>query len=348
MWKFFSLSVFTLLAFTVSTSAQMMISGEVVDVIDGRTVVVALPSGKVKVELQFIDVPETGQQLHDTVKEHLRQLTVGKPAEYRPKTLLRDRAVGQLKIKGVDVSQQMLRDGAAWLVPMQDSGQESSDYWKYATIESAAKKERLGVWSIPGMQPSWVFRAEKELAQRREQNSFVPRSSSSTAAKTNARIKVSPPSNPAFGDVGALLNRYDPESKTGVLSTSFIPVPTNPMFPETESIALDVSYYYKEKDQKKRTGTFVFTAVFHSRTPIFQSNTDLIMLEGEKKIVIARPKRTVSNQGYHVRETLICEISRPMLERVAMNEGIMLKMGQHMIYFTGGRYLLYNLLQVTQ
>ena len=257
MFKILSLSVFlslAIFAFTGSTSAQMTISGEIIDVIDGKTVLVAIPSGKVKVVLQYIDVPETGQQMSDTVREHLRQLAVGKSVKYRPKTLLRDRAIGQLKIKELDISQQMLRDGAAWHVPFQGSGQEIAEHAAYALTEAAAKNEKLGVWSIPGLKPAWEFRADREIAKQKEQNAYYSRpKNSSTATRFNARNKSAPQTNPAFANVGALLNRYDPASKTGVLSTSYIPIPTDKM-PETESIALDVSYYYKEKDQKQRSG----------------------------------------------------------------------------------------------
>jgi endonuclease YncB( thermonuclease family) len=70
MFKTIGLSVFAFLAifmFVASASAQLTIPGEVIDVIDGKTVLVAIPGGKVKVELQYIDVPDQGQQLSDTV-----------------------------------------------------------------------------------------------------------------------------------------------------------------------------------------------------------------------------------------------------------------------------------------
>ena len=115
-----------------------------------------------------------------------------------------------------------------------------------------------------------------------------------------------------------------------------------------ESIAIDITYYYKESAQKKRTGSFVVTAVFQSSKPLFNTGSNLVLVDNDKKTVIAKPRRKISYEGDHVRETMMCEISRPMLERVAMNEGVMLKMGEHLIYLTGGRYLVYNLLQVTQ
>ena len=97
--------LFTALVLAVSApiaSSQHRTFGEVVEVLDGKTVVVVVPTGRVKVELQYIDVPEDGQALHAAMKAHLRTLVAG--------------------VKGVDVSQQMLRDGAAWHLQFEKSG----------------------------------------------------------------------------------------------------------------------------------------------------------------------------------------------------------------------------------
>ena len=155
-------------------------------------------------------------------------------------------------------------------------------------------------------------------------------------------------SNPAFGDVGALFSRYDPVTRTGLLSTLFLPINTDKSASGADSIALDVTYYYKENEQKKRTGSIVFTAVFQSSKPLFNSSSNLVLLDNDRKTVIAKPRRKVSYEGDYVRETIVCEISRPLLERVATNDSVTLKMGEHLIQLTGGRYLVYNLLQVTQ
>ena len=346
MFKTFLLLIFSVTILTLPAAAQFTIAGEVIDVIDGKTVLVAIPGGKVKVELQYIDVPEQGQQLSDTVKEHLRSLTAGKSVEYRPKTLLHDRAIGRVTVKNIDVSQQMLRDGAAWLMPQGSSGQQKSEHDLYASTEAAAKNDKIGVWSIPGLKPAWEFRADGQAANQRKQDLFGARTSSTNTVKIRSRPTVI--SNPAFGDVGALFSRYDPVTRTGLLSTLLLPINTEKSASGADSIALDVTYYYKENEQKKRTGSFVFTAVFQSSKPLFNSSSNLVLLDNDRKTVIAKPRRKVSYEGDYVRETMVCEISRPMLERVAMNDSVTLKMGEHLIQLTGGRYLVYNLLQVTQ
>jgi hypothetical protein len=262
--------------------------------------------------------------------------------------LLSDRAIGRVMVKNIDVSQQMLRDGAAWHTPMQGSGQEKAQFELYATTEAAAMQDKIGVWSVPNLRPSWELRAEKKPAEKTKQYPYASRSYAMAEDNANPRKKPTAPKNPAFGDVGSLLNMYDPESKTGLLSTSFLPIQPDKTHPDLERAALDVTYYYKEKENRKRTGSFVVTVVFESKRPLFRSGVNLTLFDNDKTIVVGKPRRTVSFHGDYVRETLICEISRPMLERVTINEGIMLKMGQHLIYLVGTRYLLYNMLQVTQ
>ena len=108
-----------LLMFAFNASAQFLSTGgEVVEIVDGKTVVIAIPNGRVKVELQFVEVPEPGQPMHDTVRAHLQKLLMGKVVEYKPFRLFADRTVGRVTLNNVDVSQQMLRDGAAWLIPI--------------------------------------------------------------------------------------------------------------------------------------------------------------------------------------------------------------------------------------
>lgn len=177
MFRIFVLSIFaavSVILFTVSAAAQFPIAGQVVDVIDGKTVLVATQSGQVRVELQYINVPEVGQPLYDTVREHLRTLSLGKAIEYRPRSILNDRTLGHLSIKGLDISQQMLRDGAAWHTPRQISGQEQSEFDMYASLESSAKAEKLGIWSIPALKPPWQVRSEQALVQNTPPSDFHP------------------------------------------------------------------------------------------------------------------------------------------------------------------------------
>lgn len=350
MFRVFVLSIISAIAliFLAGTaSAQYSIPTQIVEVIDGKTVVVAMPSGKVRVELQYIEVPEHGQELHDIVKAHLRDLVMEKFAEYRPKSLLSGHAIGQLTIKGIDVSEQMLRDGAAWHVPAEVSGQEKTQFDSYAAIEALAKSEKLGIWSLPAMQPAWEFRTRREelakqLRQKEDEQWKAARLAPTKTKKRNVRA------NPAFGEVGALVNRYDAETRSGLLSTMFLPGVTDASLPQVKNMALDVTYYYKQNAAGERTGTFVFSAAFLSTAPQFLMNNDLVIWDKGKAIPIGKPKRFVSKKDDDVSETLMYSVPRATLERCAYNEDVYLKIGDHVIHLTGTRYLIYNMLQVTQ
>jgi endonuclease YncB( thermonuclease family) len=160
------LLVLTLLsALSHSTLGQRRTAGTVAELVDGKTVIVALSTGKVTVELPYIDVPEQGQPLYQTVRDHLQNLIVGKQVSFRLGGFVGSRMVGELQLNGADIGQQMLRDGAAWHVPPEKSGQGAADATVYSEAETAARNEKLGVWSVAGLKAPWIIR-EETLAEK--------------------------------------------------------------------------------------------------------------------------------------------------------------------------------------
>lgn len=166
-------TIFICIAFILSithvASAQVELRGTVTEIVDGKTVVLQLANGPMKVSLQFIDVPELDQPLYQIVVEHLGILVRGKSADFRLAGMAANAARGQLIVDGIDISQQMLRDGAAWLMPKEISGQSASDFAAYKLTEDQARSERIGVWSISGLKPAWEFRAEQQEKIRQQQ-----------------------------------------------------------------------------------------------------------------------------------------------------------------------------------
>ncbi len=162
-----ALLLLTLFAFCFSSAAaQIKMTGDVVEFVDAKTVIVQVPAGRLTVELQYIDVPEPQQALHTLVSNHVRQMLLGKAVEIQTKGFNDGKATSKLFLGGVDVSQQLLRDGAAWHMPSNMSGQSSVEFSAYAEAESLAKKEKRGVWSIPNLRPGWQLRAEDAQAKR--------------------------------------------------------------------------------------------------------------------------------------------------------------------------------------
>ena len=95
-----------------SAFAQLKFNGKVVEIVDGKTVVIELETkNRLTAELQYIEVPEPQQQLHQIVKDHLQALLLGKFVEFRANALAPTKTVGQIFSDGVDISQQMIKKG---------------------------------------------------------------------------------------------------------------------------------------------------------------------------------------------------------------------------------------------
>lgn len=169
MYKRLLLSSVVILAAASGALSQNRLVGRVTDVVDGKTVRLEMPTGNIRAELQNIEVPEPEQPLHQTIRDHLKALTIGRSAEFVVTGLASDRTVGQLFVNGVDVGAQMLRDGGAWLVPAGNTANSPPEYAVYVTNETQAKAEKIGVWSVPGLKPAWQFRAEKAEVQRQQE-----------------------------------------------------------------------------------------------------------------------------------------------------------------------------------
>ena len=155
--------------------AQTRLYGQVTEVVDGRTVKLDTGAGPVAVQLQFIEVPEPEQPLHTVVRDHLAKLTVGKKAEFVASRVAGGRMVGRVSVDGVDLSAQLLIDGAAWHEPQAVSGQPRAEATEYASHEGSAKEAKRGVWSIDGIKTPWLVRQERREAAEREEAARRPK-----------------------------------------------------------------------------------------------------------------------------------------------------------------------------
>lgn len=167
-----------------SAFSQYKFEGVVVEVADGKTVVIDLGQSKRLIaELQGIEVPEPEQELHVTVVEHLQKLLLGKQVQFYPGGWTLPKIKGQLVSSGVDVSQQMLRDGAAWYAP---GGRLDYEHI-YKTSEAQAKMEKRGVWAVKNLKPAWEFRLEKEAVRIKKQKEEEERLAQEEEKNTKAR-----------------------------------------------------------------------------------------------------------------------------------------------------------------
>jgi len=332
---FVSLMVLTLSA---SARAQRIFTGEVVDIIDGRTVVLSISTGKINAELQFIDVPVEGQVMSGIVRDHLRSLVMGKTVEYRPRNILRDRTIGKMTMNNVDVSQQMLRDGAAWHMPVRLSGQDEADFQVYASTEAVAKNEKRGVWGVPELKPSWE--------QLKTSSDGSPTQSRQVATSAPKKRDGWGDKNPRLSNIGPLMNGYNARTRSGYLSTSLLGVDMRDAPQFDGKLALEVTYYYRENDGKARSGVYFLTIACVSQKLHFAKDNELWLYMGEKKLGLGRPVRQVDNDGVNNTELMKYKVSRETLDKLVNNDRAFLKLGQNMIIFDGVRYMLYNMLQV--
>lgn len=170
--KFIKLLVFVFAVITLSQNAfsQSRLSGKVLEVLDGKTAVVQIgTTGSLTVVLQYVEIPEAEQPLNSVVKQHLTNLLLGKTVQLIPRGVVNSKTVAQVFVGGVDVSQQMIRDGAAWFAMPEKTEKSRAEVEVYISNEAQAKAEKRGVWSIEGMKPAWEFRAEKIIREKAEE-----------------------------------------------------------------------------------------------------------------------------------------------------------------------------------
>ena len=335
---------FFLAATAISAAAQLRTGGQVVDVVDGKTVIVTVPTGRVTVELQYIDVPEEGQSLHTVVKDHLRTLLVGKTVELHTKGLTRGKVSGKLLLNGVDVSQQMLRNGAAWHLAIDVSGQSEDEFGSYAESESLARQEKRGVWSVAGMEPAWQFRAKAKQQQLGVTNRTV------SAVSTRKRKGYWSDKNPRLKDPGGMTYGFNAATQTGFLGTPMLGVTENETLHPGQKMALELTYYYTENGKKGRAGYWVVTLVSLADEWRFQRGNSLTVEVDGKDFVVGKPKRDTDKALYKMAEKLTYRLDSTTVEKIAHGGSVALKIGgdYRLVPKPVLQMILYNMLQAAK
>ena|SRR5688572_22027402 len=332
-------------ATVVSAAAQLKTGGEVVDVIDGKTVVVAAPAGRVTVELQYIDVPEPGQSLHGVVKDHVRALLVGKSVELHTKGLTRGKVTGKLVLNSVDVSQQLLRSGAAWHLAFERSGQNLDEFGAYAESESLARQEKRGIWSVAGLEPAWEFRAK---AKKQQQEVPTIRTAAATAAPSKRKGYWSD-KNPRLKTPGGMSYGFNAATQTGFLGTTMMGVTENEILHPGQKMALELIYYYTENGKKGRTGYWVVTLVSLADDWNFQRVNSLTVEIDGKNFVVGTPKRVTDKAMDKLAEKLTYRLDVPTVEKIANGGTVVLKIGDYRLVPKAGlQMILYNMLDAAK
>ncbi len=140
------------------------LSGEVVGITDGDTLIVLVAERQIRVRLAEIDAPERGQAFGNKARLHLGELCIRRPAQVTSQ--VRDaygRVVARVLCDGVDVSEEQVRAGFAWV------------FTKYApldsplyVLEAQARAARRGLWADRKPQPPWDWRVPRTARRDRD------------------------------------------------------------------------------------------------------------------------------------------------------------------------------------
>ncbi|MCS7309384.1 MAG: thermonuclease family protein [Armatimonadetes bacterium] len=131
--------------------------GRVVGVSDGDTIEVMRAGRAVRVRLEGIDCPESGQAYGTRAKQFTSELVFGKEVAVQVRgTDQYGRILGEVILPdGRSLNRELVRNGYAWW------------YRRYSNdpvlqqLEEEARRERRGLWRDRNPIPPWEFRRER-------------------------------------------------------------------------------------------------------------------------------------------------------------------------------------------
>jgi len=138
--------------------AQTELSGKVVRVIDGDSIVILCNKTSYEIRLEGVDCPELGQPFGKAAKKFTSKMAYGKVVTVQVKELDKyGRTVGTVYLPdGTNLCRELIKAGLAWW------------YWRYSDDESLGELEKearqagLGLWAMPNPTPPWEERHKEE------------------------------------------------------------------------------------------------------------------------------------------------------------------------------------------
>ncbi len=346
--------------------SQLKFSGKVADVLDGRTVVLELESGRLTATLQYIDTPAPEQPLSQAVKEHLARLVLGRQIEFQPKGIFAAKTLGTLYLKGKDVGQQMVRDGAAWHIPAERTGQEAADSRAYNANEMQARSEKRGVWSIAELKPAWEFRAVKEENERRrkiddwsvylgrsKQQAETSRGKSQAAGERQSAPETAGIWPDLDGKTAAsakgLVAGYDAEKKEGFTAAPESRLELNSPAGQRFSQAMDLRAVYAYRGDPNRIEDSIYIIGLLSRSPEqkFAAMNGLSVTVDRDTFEIGAAKRLMRPIGSDVQELLLYKIEPFVMKRIAAGKKVTVRVGRFYGSMLPAQDALKQLLELT-
>ena len=169
----------------VSVSSAVTLSGHVVAVFDGDSLVVVIDGKRVQVRLAYIDAPEKCQDSGTSAKTVLTGLALNKDVQLavtghdqygRTLAILTTAANG-------NINDAMIERGAAWVY------RRSTDDAKMLALENKARRLQVGLWADASPMAPWEWReAGFGCGKQMSQPAAAPTRRESAASPHNAAI----------------------------------------------------------------------------------------------------------------------------------------------------------------
>lgn len=143
---------------------EQKVTGKVVGVHDGDTLILLFNKVRYKVRLNGIDAPELKMSFGQKSKQSLSDLVFGKTVVIIcPKVDIYGRRVCTVFVNGTDINLEQIKAGMAWHYKKYEKEQTEIDRKLYAEAELNARYQRVGLWQQ--LNPT-----EPELWRRGENN----------------------------------------------------------------------------------------------------------------------------------------------------------------------------------
>lgn len=135
-------------------------TGKVVGVTDGDTINVLVNKESIKVRLEGIDAPESGQSFGTKSKQALSEMVFGKQVTIKKTGEDRyGRTLGVVVVGEVDTNAKMIQDGWAWHF------KKYNDEERLAKLEVEARTAKRGLWADASPLAPWDYRARQKTPQ---------------------------------------------------------------------------------------------------------------------------------------------------------------------------------------
>lgn len=146
------------------TTRGDIITGKIVDVIDGNTLMIKSNNTAYRIVLLDIDSPDPGQPFAEEARAHVLKSLSGKTVTLNitGKDRLGNYVAVLYNKAGKDFRHELLERGLAWVA-------EKCNEPELHRLQQQAQEKKLGLWKEQSPTPPWIY--------RRQQSMMTPKSS---------------------------------------------------------------------------------------------------------------------------------------------------------------------------